>query len=80
MRNLRFLELPGQAKEEEPKESQPALDINLKNDLKKFVLEVEKAAIIKTLDATRWNRSKAAKNLGISRRTLFRKMKMCGLD
>jgi two-component system response regulator HydG len=40
--------------------------------------EVEKAAIIKTLDNARGNKSEAARRLGITRRTLHKKLKEYG--
>jgi len=43
--------------------------------LRNAVEDVEKTAIFKALEQTRWNRSRAAAILGISRRALFRKMK-----
>jgi PAS domain S-box-containing protein len=43
--------------------------------LKNAVEDLEKTAIFKALEQTRWNRSRAAAILGISRRALFRKMK-----
>jgi two-component system, NtrC family, response regulator HydG len=43
--------------------------------LKSAVDDLEKAAVKKALEQSRWNRTKAAQILGISRRALFRKMK-----
>lgn len=43
--------------------------------LKGAVEDLEKTAVRKALEQTRWNRTKAAQILGISRRALFRKMK-----
>jgi len=40
---------------------------------------LEKAAILKTLDDTRGNKSEAARRLGITRRTLHLKLKKYGL-
>lgn len=40
----------------------------------------EKQLIVSTLEQTRWHRVKTAKILGISRRTLYRKMAVYGLD
>ena len=42
--------------------------------------ELERRAILKTLELTAGNRSKAAEILGISRRTLIRRIKELGLD
>lgn len=44
-------------------------------NLKEAILEMEKQEIRNALEQTHWNRSKAAQELGLSRRTLFRKMK-----
>jgi len=46
--------------------------------LKTAVADVEKGLITRALNQTGWNRSKAAKLLGIPRKTLFRKMKKLG--
>lgn len=48
--------------------------------LKHAVQDLEKSAILKALEQTRWNRSRTAKLLGISRRALFRKMKRLELE
>jgi len=40
--------------------------------------EVEKTTILKTLDLTRGNKSEAARRLGITRRTLHKKLKLYG--
>ncbi len=42
--------------------------------------DVEKKTIINVLNDVNWNRTKAASTLGISRRTLFRKIKRLGLN
>ena len=49
-------------------------------DLRTALQAFEKEHIMKTLAHTKWNRSKAASILGISRKTLFRKMKSFGPD
>jgi len=48
-------------------------------NLKGAVEDLEKAAVRKALEQSRWNRTKAAQTLGISRRALFRKMEKFGL-
>ena len=46
--------------------------------LKETVEHLEKSAILRALEETRWNKSKAASLLGVSRRSLFRRMqKFC---
>jgi two-component system response regulator HydG len=41
--------------------------------------ELERAAVIKTLEAAGGNKSEAARRLGITRRTLHKKLKQYGL-
>jgi two-component system response regulator HydG len=41
--------------------------------------EVEKATILKTLESTGGNKSEAARRLGITRRTLHKKLKKYGV-
>ena len=60
--------------------SQSVKELNQKNtNLRVAVENLEKTLISKALDQTHWNRSKAAMLLGISRRCLFRKMKIFGM-
>ncbi|HAR34359.1 MAG TPA: hypothetical protein DCR95_09835 [Desulfobacter sp.] len=49
------------------------------NDLSHAIKTVEKEQIINALQSTNWHRSCAAAKLGISRSTLFRRMKKHGL-
>jgi len=56
------------------------LRYSLRNIGKKAALEAEKKAIRKVLEHTRWNRSKAAKILRVSYKTLLYKIKESGLD
>ncbi|HYE34985.1 sigma-54 dependent transcriptional regulator [Methylocaldum sp.] len=48
--------------------------------LESYMDEIEKQAIIKALEKTRWNRTAAAKHLGITFRALRYKLKKLGLD
>ncbi|MGX2041928.1 sigma-54-dependent transcriptional regulator [Methylocaldum sp. MU1018] len=48
--------------------------------LESYMDEIEKQAIIKALETTRWNRTAAAKQLGITFRALRYKLKKLGLD
>jgi len=41
--------------------------------------EVEKATVLKTLEATGGNKSEAARRLGITRRTLHQKLRKYGM-
>ncbi|WP_176761232.1 sigma 54-interacting transcriptional regulator [Desulforhopalus singaporensis] len=81
MKNLHFMELPGlqEKTEPQPEPVEPLLKVKDQN-LRDTMLQVEKKVIRQALDQTRWNKSKAAKLLGVSRKTLFRKMKACGLQ
>jgi transcriptional regulator with PAS, ATPase and Fis domain len=47
--------------------------------LKETVEDLEKGAVLQALEQTRWNKSKAASLLGISRRSLFRRMQKFGM-
>ncbi len=52
---------------------------SLPHAIKGIVADVEKQLIIKTLNSTNWNRSKAAEHLKISRKSLHNKMSKYGL-
>ena len=54
-------------------------DIPLKEITKEYVSEVEKEAISKALEHTRWNRKKAAERLQISYKTLLNRIDEFGL-
>jgi len=58
-----------------PNQHDTGLDIQTGRPLQDALLEFEKAYILKTLEQNNWHRGKAASLLGISRKTLFRKMK-----
>ena len=47
--------------------------------LQETVQDLEKGAIVRALEQTQWNKSKAASLLGVSRRSLFRRMHKFGL-
>jgi transcriptional regulator with PAS, ATPase and Fis domain len=47
--------------------------------LPETVQDLEKSAIVRALEQTRWNKSKAASLLGVSRRSLFRRMQKFGV-
>ncbi|MHC1711404.1 MAG: sigma 54-interacting transcriptional regulator [Solidesulfovibrio sp.] len=51
-------------------------DFNLQTAVESF----EKRLIVRALDEVKWHKIKAASRLGISRRTLFRKIKELGLE
>lgn len=56
-----------------PAESNPA-------DFENYMAEVEKKAIIEALEKTRWNKTAAAKQLGITFRALRYRLKKLGID
>ena len=53
---------------------------SLKDSIRFTSAQMEKEAIIKTLKETKGNRTKAAKILGISRRSLLNKIKLYKLE
>ncbi|MGH8547241.1 MAG: sigma-54-dependent transcriptional regulator [Methylococcales bacterium] len=55
---------------------QPAASVSLEN----YMDEIEKQAIIQALEQTRWNRTAAAKKLGITFRALRYRLKKLGLE
>ncbi len=79
MKNLNFMQIPGLQRKKEAEVFDSSLE-NSGQDLKDTMVQIEKKMILKALEQTRWNKSKAAKELGVSRKTLFRKMKTCGLQ
>ena len=50
------------------------------DSLEEYLTDIEKQAILKALDDTRWNRTAAAKKLGMSFRSLRYRLKKLGLD
>jgi DNA-binding NtrC family response regulator len=42
--------------------------------------EFERGYLLRTLDETDWNRTRAAELLGISRKTLWKKLRELGID
>ncbi|MCC6199529.1 MAG: sigma-54-dependent Fis family transcriptional regulator, partial [Moraxellaceae bacterium] len=48
--------------------------------LEDFLFEIEKTAILKALEETRWNRTAAARKLGMTFRSLRYRLKKMGLD
>lgn len=62
---------PGHLQFENTEEEQPSTE---SNELKRSLEETEKETILRALDSTRWNISKTAQVLQISRNTLYRKL------
>jgi len=54
--------------------------LSLKEVGRRAALVAERAHILQTLERTRWNRVKAARQLQVSYKTLLKKMKECGLS
>jgi len=48
--------------------------------LEDYLFEIEKTAILKALEETRWNRTAAARKLGMTFRSLRYRLKKMGLD
>jgi two-component system response regulator PilR (NtrC family) len=56
------------------------LEHSTNESLEDYLLGIEKNLIIKALDETRWNRTAAAKKLGMTFRSLRYRLKKLGLD
>ena len=59
---------------------EPPEDEGFPNDLAAAVAETERAAIMKALEATRWNRTAAAKQLGLTLRQLRYRLEKLGIE
>ncbi len=57
-----------------------ASEFQLGESLEEYLTDIEKQAILKALEETRWNRTAAAKKLGMSFRSLRYRLKKLGLD
>ncbi|HEY6941798.1 sigma-54 dependent transcriptional regulator [Dokdonella sp.] len=68
----------------EPRQSafaaEPPEDEGFPSDLAAAVAETERAAIMKALEATRWNRTAAAKQLGLTLRQLRYRLEKLGIE
>src|SRR5690606_2601746 len=58
----------------------PASVAKLPDLARRAALDAERDAIQQALDRFRWNRRKAAEQLGVSYKTLLNKMKECGIS
>lgn len=77
------LQLPAHEKTalDNPTSSQQAAsEAAAAGSLEDYLLEIEKGAILKALEETRWNRTAAAKKLGMTFRSLRYRLKKMGLD
>ncbi|MBS3805126.1 MAG: sigma-54-dependent Fis family transcriptional regulator [Oleiphilaceae bacterium] len=70
------MKAPGTAAEAADKPNLPEGEMDLEN----FLENIERQAIEKALEATRWNRTAAAKRLGVSFRALRYKLKKFGME
>ena len=48
--------------------------------LEQALLEPEKQVLLAALNANHWNRQETARQLNINRTTLYKKMKLLGID
>jgi two-component system response regulator PilR (NtrC family) len=77
----RFDEEEHSAGENEPGERRkPGVPQRGEQDLESFLEQVEKEAIVKALEITRYNKTAAARKLGISFRALRYRLKKIGID
>jgi two-component system response regulator PilR (NtrC family) len=60
--------------------AEPAEDEGFPGDLAAAVAETERVAIMKALEATRWNRTAAAKHLGLTLRQLRYRLEKLGIE
>lgn len=58
----------------------PKAGESLGSSLEDYLFEIEKSAILKALEETRWNRTAAARKLGMTFRSLRYRLKKMGLD
>ena len=65
------------ATSQDDQDSADSVALSMKGDLP--LEQVEKAAILKTLEAAGGNKSEAARRLGITRKTLHKKLKSYGV-
>jgi two-component system response regulator PilR (NtrC family) len=63
-----------------PPAPEPPEDEGFPGDLAAAVAETERAAIMKALEATRWNRTAAAKHLGLTLRQLRYRLEKLGIE
>jgi two-component system response regulator PilR (NtrC family) len=63
-----------------PQHSAPTPESTARMALEDYLSEIERQEIIKALEATRWNRTAAAKKLGMTLRSLRYRLNKLGLD
>ncbi|MFH0725638.1 MAG: sigma 54-interacting transcriptional regulator [Pseudomonadota bacterium] len=79
LKSLRFMKIPHGHRAADPFPPANTIKRIDTDTLKDAAVQFEKQLIQNTLDQARWNKTQAAKLLGVSRKTLFRKMKVTGL-
>ena len=75
--HLQLPEMTGIPETREPTTAPPE---QFSGSLEDYLVEIEKSAILKALEETRWNRTAAAKKLGMTFRSLRYRLKKMGLD
>jgi two-component system response regulator PilR (NtrC family) len=70
----------GDSRAPQPYANEPPEDEGFPSDLAAAVAETERAAIMKALEATRWNRTAAAKQLGLTLRQLRYRLEKLGIE
>jgi two-component system response regulator PilR (NtrC family) len=73
-------EPPPQHRPPPPLAPEPPEDEGFPSDLAAAVAETERVAIMKALEATRWNRTAAAKHLGLTLRQLRYRLEKLGIE
>jgi len=63
-----------------PEPSQTQLEIDDNQPLEEYLEQIERQAIIQALKETRWNRTAAAKKLGLSFRALRYRLSKLGIE
>lgn len=74
------LQLPESLAPATPQPPSPIQSLPAGAALEDYLQEIEKKAILETLEETRWNRTAAAKKLGMTFRSLRYRLKKMGLD
>jgi len=73
-------ELTGKMSENLPAQALPSKQMTLKEIAKEAAQRAEREAILRVLEATRWNKSQTARVLKISYKALLYKIRDCGIE
>ncbi|MDF1536355.1 MAG: sigma-54 dependent transcriptional regulator [bacterium] len=71
---------PGPDDRQDSPQDDPPEVVSLKQVAREAALKAEREAILRVLEATKWNKSRAAKVLKISYKALLYKIRDCGID